>query len=525
MSKDRPLSIGDFLIVLLFLTVIISSIVITMSGIPFILIESETMSFWLIIIVPLAAICGGIIFTYSLAQYTITKQFRDLVLLLMALNIILNAFLYILTNEAFTTLSPFANRDRNRTLIIAVGLILAPSVLMGSLSTEEVTPKQKITVSLWGLLIVPSISLWFFFSPTPVFTTTPIGQGILGYTPIAWLAFIGLPLCMGLAIWKYLKSWRMTRNRLDFASGLALTLWFHSVLLFSSQSNPLQLMELIWYSVFVSGLFLIAIVVISSSLIEPRKTLTRLVHDRTIQLERSREESEFYLNVWGHKIGNLLQGMMLYLEMLSTGEKTAKEIEELAGTAIDIGRETTIINRQVAALIRVKEKDNRELSPVSLTSALDYALENAKDTVGAHCACADINLEGPSIQVLADDHLDLVFINLLTHICRENDEPDIQIQSSSNSNDVIITILSSGPPLPEDVRVSLLAELQPSKTTLSLDLFAVRLLMSRYNGSVEYTRNESMQLNEFRLCFKKYQSYEENQLGIHKEVYEFEKRW
>jgi len=52
------------------------------------------------------AILAGVILTYSLAQYTMTRQFRDLVILLMAVNMILDAFLYL-----FVSLSHFRNKN------------------------------------------------------------------------------------------------------------------------------------------------------------------------------------------------------------------------------------------------------------------------------------------------------------------------------------------------------------------------------------------------------------------------------
>jgi predicted neutral ceramidase superfamily lipid hydrolase len=127
MTTKRPISIGDYIIIALFAMVAVTALAFTLFGIPYVLLESSHMSFWLAILMPLGTIMSGIIFSYSLAQYTLDKQFRDLVLLLMAINMILDGFLYLLTNVSFAELSPFADRDRNRTIVIAFGLILGPS--------------------------------------------------------------------------------------------------------------------------------------------------------------------------------------------------------------------------------------------------------------------------------------------------------------------------------------------------------------------------------------------------------------
>ncbi|MHA1906372.1 MAG: hypothetical protein ACW98Y_03680 [Candidatus Thorarchaeota archaeon] len=513
MKEQRPFSLGDYLIVILFLSVIIIVLTITISGIPYILLDSEIMSFWLLIIVPFEAILAGIVFTYSLAQYTLTRQTRDLVLLLMAVNMILGAFLYVLSNEAFIDLSFFANRERNRTIILAFGFIWAPSVLMGSLTNDEVTSMQKRAILVWGALIVPSMALWFFLSPTPVFVSTPVGEGIQGFTPIAWISFIAVPLCTILAIRKYMKSWQMTRNRLDFASGLGLNLWFLAVLLFATQTNPLQLMELIWYSVFSMGTLLIAVVVISASVIEPRKALSLLVTQRTMELEKSREESEFYLNLWGHKIGNLLQGMMLYLGMLSTGNKDSNEIAELSEVALDIGRETTMINRQVAALIKIKEEKKVQLESRNVMDAIQDAMIYSMELIGANCFEEDINLPQDSIRVVADEFLDLVFLNIFTYLCGQAEDPKLSLQSQEEGELFAIDIQSKGSAMPDDIYNSLFSNLEPSRTTLSLDLFIVRILMSKYNGTIQYIRNDESNVNIFMLTFRKSKPQEDVEIS------------
>ncbi|MFW9793624.1 MAG: hypothetical protein ACFFEE_04950 [Candidatus Thorarchaeota archaeon] len=503
MSIKRRYTIGDYAIIILFTMVIITTLTLTFSGIPYVLIEPFHMSFWLAILMPLGSIMSGIIFSYSLAQYTLEKQFRDLVLLLMAINMLLDGFLYLLTNTSFAALSPFADRDRNRTIVIAFGLILGPSVLFGSLSSySTITKKQLYSLLTWGCLVVPMISLWFFFSPEPVFTTTPIGAGISGFSAIAWFFFIFIPSSMFLAIVKYLRAWRIDRNRINLSSALALCLWFLTVMLFASQTNPLQMMELIWYSVFVTGLFLIAAVIMTTSVIEPRKIMMDLVHHRTKQLEEMKQESEFYLNVWGHKIGNLLQSMILYLEMITTSAQSNQKIVDLADAAIEIGRETGQINRQVAALIKLKEKEDIELNSMNISEALQSSLEITRNLYGPDCFQEEYSPFPESIQVMADEFLELVFINLLTFICKNRPRSKLAISPIITPQTITLQFSFDEPRIPLDIENSLFSEIQPSKTTLSLDLFTVKILMHKFNGVFEYSWIEQTKENKFVLTFK-----------------------
>ncbi|MFW9833989.1 MAG: hypothetical protein ACFFEK_08350 [Candidatus Thorarchaeota archaeon] len=503
MSTKRKLTFGDYIIVVFFLMVIIASIVLTLSGIPYIEIESSQMSFWIAILMPLGTIMSGIIFSYSLAQFTLERQFRDLVLLFLAINLLLDGFLYLLTNAAFAPLSPFADRDRNRTIVIALGLVLGPSVLFGSLRTySEITKRQLYSLITWGGLVVPAVALLFFFSPEPVFVTTPIGAGISGFSPVAWFFLIFVPSSMLFAIVKYFLAWRIDRNRIDLSSALALCLWFLAVILFASQTNPFQLMELVWYSVFVAGLFLIAAVIVTSSVIEPRRNLMDLVSKRTKQLEETREESEFYLNVWGHKIGNLLQSMMLYLEMISTSSQREQKIVDLAEAAIEIGRETGQINRQVAALIKLKEKEDVVLSPINLSESLKASLEITKNLYGSDCFEEEYTPLSESIHIMADEFLELLFVNLLSFICKNSPQTELKISPSATPQTISIQFSFNGSRIPVDIENSLFSEIQPSKTTLSLDLYTVKILMSKFRGDFEYSWIAQTKTNQFALTFQ-----------------------
>ncbi len=504
MTKVRPLTKGERILLSIFLLIVLSIFIVLASGVPYITIESVQMSFWLMIIVPIEIILSGIIFTYSFAQYTLDGQFRNLVLVLIAVNMMLDAFLYILTNTAFAGLSPFADRDRNRTIVIAFSIILGPTVLFGSLTNKgQAPPRQKIAALFWGLVIVPAIAFWFFFNPDPVFVTTPTGQGLSGFTPIAWISLIGVPIALIMAMSRYIKAWRRERQLVDLSTVLAQTLWLLAIGIFASQTNPLQVIELVWYSTFTFGMLLIAIVTISSSVIEPQKNLTKLVENRTIQLEKAMEESEFYLNLWGHKIGNLLQAMILYLEMFSSKDMTRDEIMDLSDVALDIGRETNLINRQVAVLIRLKEERSRETYPVEIDEILQKSLSNIFEILGSRCSIKLLDIPKSTVQILADEFLDLVITNIITYLYQHTDTPTFTIQYSELNDQAKIEIRSKGEPTPEDVNAYFLSSFEQAQTTLNLHLFTVRLLMTKYGGEVEYTRIEPSSENVFTLTLQK----------------------
>jgi hypothetical protein len=278
-------------------------------------------------------------------------------------------------------------------------------------------------------------------------------------------------------------------------------------------------MEIIWFSVFLSGELLLTVVTVTTQIIEPQKQLSDLVETRTEELIESRKEIEFYLNIWGHKIGNLLQSMVLYLEMFSSGEKTADELANLSMTALDIGGQANQINRQVAALIKLKAHKDYELSSVNLNDMIVTTLGIVESTYGASCVEEPPGLFTDTIYVWGDEFIELALENLFSFIYKQHPEAKIRLRTDTDNDSVSIMILFAGPRLPKDVEDSLFSLLQPHRTTLSLDLFTVKILMQRFEGLFLYDRFDKSNENQFTLKFKRVEP-EESEPILHTEFTE-----
>ncbi len=380
-------------------------------------------------------------------------------------------------------------------------LVLAPSILFGKVSEEiDLDKKRIITVFLWGGILCPLVTIWFFLSPVPVFITTIPGEG-LTFTSVLILTIL-FPI-FAVAFWKYYTSWQRERNRLDLASLLSILLWLFAIVLLGFQSNPLQVIELIWFSVFISGELLITLVTISSEIIEPQKSLRSLVEIRTEELFESKKESEFYLNIWGHKIGNLLQSLMLYLEIFSMGDKSAEEPTSLAETALDIGHEVDQINKQVSALIKLKEKEMHELVLVNLADTIKSSVKIAEETFGSSCFSKWSEYLIDKVYVRGDEFFEIALVNLFSFICRHEPPRKILIYPKVSAEKITIQIDFDEPRLPKDIEDSLFSALQPTRTTMSLDLFIVKILMERYGGAFDYLWQETSKKNRFLLSFNR----------------------
>jgi len=431
-----------------------------------------------------------------------------LALILIALNAIIMVLFYLLTNVAAIDWSPFASRERNRTIVAAFAFIVGPPLLFGSLTDKVPASKWQKNISLlYGALIIPSISTWFFLNPEPVFITSLPGGGLSSITPIAWLILIFTGLTMFAALARSIQSWRAEHNRIDMSIAMALTLWILSTVLFSLQGSPFQVMEIVWISSMIYGFLVIAVAMIITSVVEPYKALVGLVEERTQEVETSRKESEFYLTLWGHKIGNLLQGMTMYLDLLALPDP--QDPQHLQESAAGLSREAALINRQVGILAQVKENVPQVLHPLNTRDTIQGALETmdaliSPDTINISFHDDIDQNDIDQMWIMADSLLEAVFVNLLSFISRsiEKKEIDVNIVYKETEGNVDIHVTYSGNPLSEDIKISVFHELHLFRTSLNLDLYSVKILMDHYEGAFEYHRLHEPDVNQFVLRFK-----------------------
>ncbi len=479
----------------IFLLILSLNILLIVAGVPQQMMVESEMAFWLSILWPVQAISISFTIIYSLVRYARLHEYRDLLLLFLSANLLLVGFFYMLTNESSVVLSPFADRDRNRTIVTALGLILGPSILLSSITgTTEEHRRRSMASVLWGGFVVPFIVLSFFLSPEPVFITKPVGEGFLALSLWSWILLLFTFASLIFSFSKVFTAWREEHNTIDLALTYAIILWSCAIVAFMIQSHPLQVMELIWFSFFMAGTLVIAIAGVMSAIIDPQRELTTLVDIRSKQLLAAKQETEYFLNLWGHKIGNLLQAITIYLEMRALEEKTDST------HALELTRKTTLINRQVGTLIKIKETVEHELFLVSIVPIIEKTLSSTEEMIGSVCR---YKISSPAnASVLADDMLEFVFLNVCSYICKGKDEIDIQLTVKVQSDTVIVNITYPGRSLPLVVVESLMSEIVPTRTTLSLDMFIVKILMERYNGRVAYEYNDSTQSNRFALEFR-----------------------
>lgn len=500
MISRRKLAGMDWLIIILFAVTFMFLASAPFQSYTWQLLEREVFSFWLSILIALFAAMAGVVATYSLVYYLQEHQFRELNLLFLGINVILLSFLYMATHPAFSAWSSFfVSRERNQTILSLMGLAMIPGVLSGTLTSGKITKGQRTISIVWGGIILPGLALVFFFIPTPLFMTYMPGVGITLYG-IALVFAVSVSFLAALV--KYLSAWKQERNRIDLASALALLLWLWPIVLFAIQTESYQISEIISFLGLIVGFLLLGIAMVTVSVAEPFRTLEAIVAERTKQLELSRQESEYYLKMWSHEIGNLLQSMLTYIEIMADGFEERMLKANTRDAALELSKKAKFILGQVARLTRIKEGFKTQQKPVGLIQVINQAIR----TIGEMGEDREFNLTLPSMNgetwILADDLCELIFVNIIIHIIENSltKNPTILVSVEDSPLGLAVNIRSEGKELPGDVQESLIEDLNPSKTALGL--FTVRLLMEHYGGSIEYHRFKETSENLFVLHLK-----------------------
>jgi signal transduction histidine kinase len=339
---------------------------------------------------------------------------------------------------------------------------------------------------------MPGTSLGLFFSRDPVFILVTSEGGIEGLTTTGVIMSIGFMFAQILALPRIVQKWWKTRNTIDLSLMLAMGLWLMGALFGLFAWDPLQVAEILWMASIIAGFLLVAVVQFVTSILHPYKNLERLVNQRTRELNLSKQESEFYLNMWTHKMGNFLQGMITYLDILELASLNNEEDTKTRSAASDLSREAAMINQQVIQLTRIKESLDQTLWPVNLPEAFEDAIKSAAKLLGEDSFTAEF-IHREALTVKGDNLLPLAFHSAIAFQVRNrvDNQPNIKISVGHSESPRSLKIACRGKQVPEELKRFIEGDELRGQIALDLDLFTIKLLMNRYSAQIKCSRDES----------------------------------
>jgi hypothetical protein len=184
-------------------------------------------------------------------------------------------------------------------------------------------------------------------------------------------------------------------------------------------------------------------------------------------------------------MGNLLQGMITYLDILELAALNSEEDIKTRAAASDISREAAMLNQQVIQLTRIKENIHQTLWLVNLPEALEDAIKSATKLLGENSFRAQF-IHQETLTVKADNLLPLAFHSLIAYQVKNriDDQPNIKISIGDSDSPQGLKIECRGKEVPEELKRFIEGDELKGQIALDLDLFTIKLLMNRYGARI-----------------------------------------
>ncbi len=473
------------------------------TGDAWVTLSESQLAILIILFSTLGASLGGVVATYSFIAYMEKPELRFLVLALLGFDSIFVMFAFLFSHPSLQIWLPFITDDqRNRTIVAVFGLTLIPSVLSGSFRGESpIIGEKRWILGILGIIVIPACVIWFYFSPAAVFLTIDREGGFFNTTPISLTIMVVGFVSLFISFLRSAIDWLRGGDRISFAFSLSSILWILSMLLLLVLDSIYQTLEVMWFSLLSFGFSLLAITMVLTAATDPHRALLDLVENRTSDLKRSEQESEFYLSMWSHKIGNLLQGMITYVDLFEEVSES-KEHTEMIATAQQINNQATLINRQVANLSRIKARKSVELEPRKLVDTLTFTESDALNLLGKSSFELSIEISEDTV-IYTDDLIDILFLSLIIHAGKSRDTKGISIITSSEKSNTIDVICEGSCLSHRYIHPILTDDDLSLDSHIGLELYTAKLLTSRYGGNIECLESHDSEKTSIRITFPK----------------------
>jgi signal transduction histidine kinase/uncharacterized protein YigA (DUF484 family) len=230
---------------------------------------------------------------------------------------------------------------------------------------------------------------------------------------------------------------------------------------------------------------------------------TIAVENSTIfkNMDRTKGEVRMYLDLLTHDIGNLVNPVNAYLEMVMATTTLTPVQHKYVSSALEASRNMTHLIRNVRRSAQLLELDRAELVPVSLSRALRQSTADSRNAFLGKTVDIRLNLPDHDIWVVADDFLDEVLHNVFTNSIKydEHDEIVIDVETKmvelENRDYAEIRVIDRGVGIPDDMKDKIFSReyrnlvkqdrvghSKPKGAGMGLSI--VKSLLDRYGGRI-----------------------------------------
>jgi PAS domain S-box-containing protein len=207
--------------------------------------------------------------------------------------------------------------------------------------------------------------------------------------------------------------------------------------------------------------------------------------EKETEIQKAKEEVEFYMDLLGHDLGNIHQGISGSLQLLNGRIETDDMVKRIINLANESVQNATELTREVVMLSKLRDRE-----PEYIDIQLKEMIDEVKEQLTATFSKKNIEFITEKIEnssIRAEPIIKELFINILHNGIRlQNDNPWIKISAMKRSNMTIISIEDRGPGVPDRMKVELFKRFgqKGEKKRRGLGLSISRVLVERYNGTI-----------------------------------------
>lgn len=218
-------------------------------------------------------------------------------------------------------------------------------------------------------------------------------------------------------------------------------------------------------------------------------------------MDRAREDVRMYLDLLTHDVGNLVNPVNAYLEMVMATTSLTPVQHKYISSALEASRSMTHLIRNVRRSSQLLESERIELVPANLSRALRQSSADAKSAFLAKDVEMRISLPPQDLWVIADNFLDEVIYNVLTNAIKYDNHDEIVIDVEAKLTELEsreyaqVRVVDHGMGIPDDMKSKVFSRefrklvktdrpSSPRGKGAGMGLSIVKSLVDRYGGRI-----------------------------------------
>lgn len=229
------------------------------------------------------------------------------------------------------------------------------------------------------------------------------------------------------------------------------------------------------------------------------KATLNLIEDITERVEaenRLKEEKnkgEFYLDLLGHDINNLMQGISAWVEFARRRSDLDDEMSTYLEKTWSLSERSKRLVRNVLIISKVRDRET-ELHPIEILPILENTIYEVDRSFPNKKVITELLFDDCDPVILAEPIVEEAFFNIIHNAIKvqSTDNPKVIIKCEDCSDDIVrISVADHGPGIPEELREVIFQRFNdPSGRRLSgIGLSLTKELIDRYNGSISIQDN------------------------------------